>query len=72
MPGMDGAQTFASLRLLRGDIPVLFMSGYSEDLIGELIAGKENVASLRKPFRIDGLMSGLRGLLQQGETPTLG
>lgn len=63
MPGMDGAQTFRALRSLHGEIPVLFMSGYSEELIAQRMVGEAKVASLHKPFTIAALASGLRGLL---------
>lgn len=63
MPGMDGLQTFRALRALNGELPVLFMSGYSEELVTEQLGGERGIASLHKPFTIGSLSDHLRSLL---------
>jgi PAS domain S-box-containing protein len=57
MPGMTGKELSERLRLRRPEIRVLFMSGYTEDVImhrGVLDAGVEYIA---KPFTPAGLVS---------------
>jgi CheY-like chemotaxis protein len=36
MPGMTGLELAARVRALRPDLPILLMSGYSEEAIGEV------------------------------------
>ena len=50
MPGLNGAQTLTRLLELRPDQTVLMATGYSDDSIAPLLAGRANVFSLRKPF----------------------
>ena len=62
MPGLNGAQTLPALLALRPGQPVLMATGYSEDSIAPLLAGRPNVDSLRKPFSLDELRSKLDNL----------
>jgi CheY-like chemotaxis protein len=50
MPGLNGAQTLTRLLELRPDQAVLMATGYSDDSIAPLLAGRANLFSLRKPF----------------------
>jgi PAS domain S-box-containing protein len=64
MPGMSGTQLAAELRHNRPDLPVLFMSGYTN---GPTPGGYElpsDAPLIRKPFETDTLLSGLRRLLR--------
>ena len=51
MPEMDGPTMAARIREERGDLPVLFMSGYAEEQLRKSIA-LANVGFLPKPFAI--------------------
>jgi CheY-like chemotaxis protein len=58
----SGAALAAKLRALRGDLPVLYISGYPASPLAE-----EHSAFLGKPFTPDELAQAVRGLL--GESP---
>ncbi|OJF14426.1 hybrid sensor histidine kinase/response regulator [Couchioplanes caeruleus] len=66
MPGMSGTQLAAELRRNRPDLPVLFMSGYTN---GIAPGGQElppDAPLLRKPFGKDMLLAELHRLLRHG------
>jgi CheY-like chemotaxis protein len=61
MPRMDGREAFRELRKLRGDLPVILFSGYSEhESLRETLA-HGFAGFLPKPF----LMADLRNAIQQ-------
>jgi PAS domain S-box-containing protein len=65
MPEMGGVEFVSQLRQLRPDMPVLFLSGYSEEAIrrhGELQA---DARLLQKPFDLHELHSHVRELLHK-------
>ena len=50
MPNMDGRETFDAMRCIRGDVPVIFSSGYSDrDLIEKAKSG-DIAGFLQKPY----------------------
>ncbi len=53
MPRMSGVETLQELRNLRKDLPVVLMSGYSEDEALVQFAGKTIADFLQKPFTLD-------------------
>ena len=65
MPGMSGTRLAAELRQQRPDLPVLFMSGYTN---GPTPGGHElpeDAPLIRKPFETDTLLRELHGLLSR-------
>jgi PAS domain S-box-containing protein len=50
MPRMDGATALGELRRLRPGIPIILMSGYSEDDAAGRFAGATNTLFMQKPF----------------------
>jgi len=63
MPGLSGAQTLATLRILNPDVRVLLMSGYGEgDTLGRL-GGGPTLGFLSKPFSRESLEKELHALL---------
>jgi CheY-like chemotaxis protein len=58
LPGMDGKELAARARALRPELPVLFASGYAENI--EVPAG---MAVIGKPFSIDQLRDKVRAIL---------
>jgi len=48
MPGMGGPELAARLQMERPGMPILFISGYGDELNGEAFAG--SVHCLGKPF----------------------
>ncbi|MBU6399179.1 MAG: CHASE domain-containing protein [Verrucomicrobia bacterium] len=63
MPRLDGEQTFRALRRLRPDLPILVMSGYSEEELAGRFAGPGPTGFLAKPFKPETLASKLQTLL---------
>jgi two-component system cell cycle sensor histidine kinase/response regulator CckA len=63
MPAMSGPEMVVQLRKTRPDIKVLYMSGYTGDLIkrGGLFEAETPV--LEKPFAASDLLQTVRGLL---------
>ncbi|MGE4606775.1 MAG: response regulator, partial [Myxococcota bacterium] len=67
MPEMDGEQTFAALRALAPDMPVVFMSGHSREDVGLRVADKDRTAHITKPFRMSVLGETIAALLAPQE-----
>lgn len=62
MPDMTGAEVALAARKQRPDLPIVFISGYSDTAAIEAAAGKDPVM-LRKPFPVDELQVVLRKVL---------
>ena len=63
MPQMDGRKLARHLVAVRADLKVLYMSGYTENVIvnHELIS--DEIAFIQKPFSVDGLLQKVRAVL---------
>ncbi|MCP4809462.1 MAG: response regulator, partial [Proteobacteria bacterium] len=57
MPGLNGAQLVEAVRVRWPELPVLFMSGYSSDVLGETTLG--DVELLEKPFSPEALAAAI-------------
>jgi PAS domain S-box-containing protein len=62
MPGLNGTQTLARLLTVRPHQRVVMATGYSDDSIVPLMAGRPNVFSLRKPFSLEEMRAKLASL----------
>jgi PAS domain S-box-containing protein len=65
MPGRRGTETLQELRRLRADLPVVLMSGYSEQDVTDLVRGESLVGFLQKPFRAEELIERVRQVLER-------
>jgi PAS domain S-box-containing protein len=63
MPRMDGLEVLRQLRGLDANVPVLIMSGYSEQELAERCAGTGASGFIQKPFHPRSLLSRLGRLL---------
>jgi two-component system, cell cycle sensor histidine kinase and response regulator CckA len=63
MPGMDGKAVAEAVHVLHPGLPVLFLSGYTEDVIVNRGVLEPGVQFLAKPFTADTLLRKLRTLL---------
>lgn len=63
MPDMSGEQAFLRLRELRGDLPVILVTGYDAAHIAENFAARGIDALLRKPWEPEDLVITVRKLL---------
>ncbi|KJH75170.1 MULTISPECIES: response regulator [Pseudomonas] len=59
LPGMDGRELADKARQLRARLPILFASGYAEN-----IDVPEGMHLIGKPFSIDALRDKVKGILQ--------
>ena len=62
MPGMNGAEVARAARVRCPELPVLFVSGYSDTAAIEDAAGPD-APVLRKPFRVGDLQAMVAGAL---------
>lgn len=68
MPDLDGEETFAELRRIRPDVPVVLCSGLlSQELRGRL-ASQGFAGFMQKPYGVDALRASLREALAQGRS----
>jgi len=63
MPGMDGRALAEALRRVHPDVRVLFVSGYTQDLIAERGVLASGVEFLPKPFTAASLLARVRAVL---------
>jgi two-component system cell cycle sensor histidine kinase/response regulator CckA len=63
MPEMSGPELAVKLRARRPELPVLYMSGYTDDVLSAHELAQDATAFLRKPFGNDELISAARALL---------
>lgn len=63
MPVMGGLELAAELRLQHADLRVLFISGYTDDVVILEGEARNKTAFLRKPFRFDILRQQIETLL---------
>jgi CheY-like chemotaxis protein len=71
MPKLDGEETFRVLHLLRPDLPVVLMSGFSEHEAAGRFGGKGLAGFLAKPFRLADLAERVRAALEVRRGPAL-
>ena len=60
MPGMDGPALIRKIREDRPNLPVVCISGYSEDALRQRIADADSVAFLPKPFSLKQLAQAVK------------
>jgi DNA-binding response OmpR family regulator len=63
MPGLSGPDLAKRLCIGRSDLPVLYMSGYTDEALGPHGVLEEGIALLEKPFTRGSLLRKLRELL---------
>lgn len=56
MPVLSGEETFIQLTKIRPDIPIVLMSGYSEEEASRRFTGVGLTSFLKKPFRLEQLL----------------
>jgi two-component system, cell cycle sensor histidine kinase and response regulator CckA len=61
MPGLSGRQLSTSLAAYRPETKVLYMSGYTADLVADHGVPETNITVLEKPFTKEDLLRSVRG-----------
>jgi CheY-like chemotaxis protein len=69
MPGMSGKDLADRIRDLRPKLQVLFISGYTADVLARRGVLQEDVAYLPKPFSADSLLARIREILSKPPAP---
>ncbi len=72
MPDMKGAELRDKVAEIRPDLPVLFTSGYTPNVIVRHGVLLQNVHFLQKPFSVEDLSAKIRELLGRSECPGSG
>ncbi len=65
MPGMSGHEVMKRIREVQPDIPVLFTSGYTQNVIHTNFVLKEGLRLLQKPYSQEQLLRALRSILDR-------
>jgi CheY-like chemotaxis protein len=63
MPGLDGRALAAAIRRRNPGVRVLFVSGYSDDLLSDGAVLSPGVDFLAKPFTPESLLASVRAVL---------
>jgi DNA-binding NtrC family response regulator len=63
MPRMNGRDLVNSLRALRPNLPVIFMSGYADTIPTRDEMRSGSIAFFQKPFGVDGLRKAVEDIL---------
>jgi CheY-like chemotaxis protein len=69
MPGMNGRELAQRISEIRPNVKVLYMSGYTENVIGQDGTLDAGVRLLQKPFNLRDLKSKVREVLDATPTP---
>jgi len=71
MPNCDGYQIFSAIKDSRPQCPVIFMTGFGYDPSHSIIRARQEglAAVLYKPFKVDQLLSDVRGALSNSDPP---
>ena len=70
MPGLSGAETLPRLLNLRPHLPVIMATGYSDDEIAPLLAGRPSVSGIRKPYSLREIQQKILSLNLQPDPAT--
>lgn len=68
MPGMNGKELYAKLQKSHKEVAVLFMSGYTDNVITDQAILDKDIQFIEKPFSIEGLTSMVRSVLDRKKT----
>lgn len=63
MPQMSGPDLAKNLKELRGDTDVLYMSGYTDDKLSNVLETDPELTLIQKPFHIDDLVRKIQEIL---------
>jgi PAS domain S-box-containing protein len=63
MPVMGGKEAFRRIREIRADVPVIVLTGYSEDIAREDLGAGVSAGFIQKPYSADTLIAEIRASL---------
>lgn len=65
MPGMNGKELYDELARIRPGLKVLFMSGYTDDVIARRGLLEEGTHMIQKPFSVHDLPARIREVMDR-------
>jgi CheY-like chemotaxis protein len=65
MPQMSGPELAKCLTKVRGDVDVLYMSGYADDKLGPIAGSNGELTLLQKPFYLDELLRKIQEIIHR-------
>jgi|GEM_PF-2042637 len=65
MPEMSGWEAYTALKAMRPEVPVLFMSGYTENVVHTNFVAKSGCRLIQKPFTPEKLLHEIQKILQE-------
>ena len=68
MPGMNGKELYEKAVQEYPDLKVLYMSGYTDNIIAHRGVLKKGIKMIQKPFSVDGLIAKIREVLDENAT----
>ena len=69
MPQMSGPELAKCLTKVRGDMEVLYMSGYADDKLGPMADSNGELTWIQKPFYLNELLHKIQEILHRGDDP---
>lgn len=70
MPQMSGPELARTLIDVRGNIAVLYMSGYADDKLGNITDSNGELTWIQKPFYLEDLLQKIKAILPRKNTPS--
>ena len=67
MPGMSGIRVFEDIRKIAPEVRILFVSGYTREIVARDILQRNATGFLQKPFDAEQLVTALWRLLEDGD-----
>lgn len=64
MPGLNGRELFEEVRTMHTQVRVLYMSGYTEDIVTHRGVLMDGIPFIQKPFAVEALAARVRAVLE--------
>ena len=68
MPGMNGKELYEKIKELQPQMKVLYMSGYTEDIISNHGILHEGINFIQKPFTVHGLVQKIQKVMENDDS----
>ncbi len=66
MPTMNGAEVAEEIRAMDPSVRILFMTGYDDDILRDVLVGEPRMGYIQKPFTLEALVERLARLVVEG------
>ena len=72
MPSLSGRDVFEKMKSLELDVPVIFSTGYTAEIMDTEFFSKNNVPLMRKPYALDDLLALVKENIRQPYSEVMG